>query len=290
MQARSVIYRLTYLVHKTDLRTGMKSCNTCLVIVSLGSMLCSSMLLLLRHEPEMESKWGNASLPLAINFIEMLNADEMETLYRLFYVFDDVMKRDHVTYCLIFGSLIGSYRHHGVVPWDSDVDVLVSQADRWKIRRALTNRRSGIYTVRIRRGALEIPVRWRPLARASSMGHQRGFVFLRGDVDGTDPNLPACHGAAIPEAGHVSAPSQTVWEPDGASPLRSNPDHARFGGQRIQLRDDLPAVRVQTAGSALCTAGQPVSFCSQGSHGQGRSSSKVCGRGVGTRRKEIEHS
>ena len=39
--------------------------------------------------------------------------------------FDSVCKGLHVTYFLMFRSLLGSVRYHVIIPWDDDMDVMV---------------------------------------------------------------------------------------------------------------------------------------------------------------------
>ena len=60
-------------------------------------------------------------------------------LYKLLYTFDDRMQKANVTYFLTAGSLIGSLRHHGVIPWDSDIDVLVNTSEKLKINETLNS-------------------------------------------------------------------------------------------------------------------------------------------------------
>ncbi|CAL1527717.1 unnamed protein product [Lymnaea stagnalis] len=51
-------------------------------------------------------------------------------------VFDRVMTENGLTYFLYGGTLLGSYRHHGFVPWDDDLDVIVPDSLRnltWKV-------------------------------------------------------------------------------------------------------------------------------------------------------------
>ena len=39
----------------------------------------------------------------------------------------------NLTYFLYGGSLLGLYRHHGMVPWDDDIDVLMNESERTRL-------------------------------------------------------------------------------------------------------------------------------------------------------------
>ena len=58
-----------------------------------------------------------------------LNVTQRRLVRDLIGCFVDVAKKHNVTYFMYSGTLIGSYRHHGMVPWDDDVDVVVSIED-----------------------------------------------------------------------------------------------------------------------------------------------------------------
>ncbi|RUS76478.1 hypothetical protein EGW08_015762 [Elysia chlorotica] len=47
------------------------------------------------------------------------------------------MSENGMTYFLYGGALIGSYRHHGLVPWDDDVDVIMPFSHRLNLYRLL---------------------------------------------------------------------------------------------------------------------------------------------------------
>jgi phosphorylcholine metabolism protein LicD len=40
-----------------------------------------------------------------------------------------VCEENDLSYCVFYGTLLGTVRHHGFVPWDDDVDVLMPRAD-----------------------------------------------------------------------------------------------------------------------------------------------------------------
>ncbi len=58
-------------------------------------------------------------------FRPVLTQLEMELYLDLIRVFDIVMKAIDVPYFMCGGTLIGSYRYHGFIPWDDDLDVCV---------------------------------------------------------------------------------------------------------------------------------------------------------------------
>lgn len=56
-------------------------------------------------------------------------AKVQEILLKLLVEFDRVCTKYHLRYFLNCGSVIGAVRHHGFIPWDDDVDVIMYQED-----------------------------------------------------------------------------------------------------------------------------------------------------------------
>ncbi|XP_067667579.1 uncharacterized protein RP689-like [Haliotis asinina] len=69
-------------------------------------------------------------------FFERITEDEREQFRNLMRVFHD-KAGSNITYFLYAGSLLGSYSHHGMIPWDDDIDIIVRYADKEVLLKAL---------------------------------------------------------------------------------------------------------------------------------------------------------
>lgn len=55
--------------------------------------------------------------------------DHQSVLMELWSVFDSICKRNHIKYQLFAGSALGAVRHHSIIPWDDDVDIVMLRED-----------------------------------------------------------------------------------------------------------------------------------------------------------------
>lgn len=51
----------------------------------------------------------------------------------------DLCEKLNLRYVLIYGTLIGAIRHHGYIPWDDDVDIMMPRQDYDKLLQYLSN-------------------------------------------------------------------------------------------------------------------------------------------------------
>lgn len=54
---------------------------------------------------------------------------ELDLLNKL----DNICKKHNLRYFLIYGTLLGAIRHHGFIPWDDDIDVIMFREDYEKL-------------------------------------------------------------------------------------------------------------------------------------------------------------
>ena len=47
----------------------------------------------------------------------------------ILHIITDICETQCLRYSLIYGTLIGAVRHHGYIPWDDDVDIMMPRSD-----------------------------------------------------------------------------------------------------------------------------------------------------------------
>ena len=75
---------------------------------------------------------------LAELFQPLMTENDVEVLMDILERFVSAMTLANLTFFMYGGTLIGSYRHHNLVPWDDDVDIFMRSADKTVIRKILS--------------------------------------------------------------------------------------------------------------------------------------------------------
>ena len=53
-------------------------------------------------------------------------------------MFDEICKKESLTYYMFGGTLLGAVGHKGFIPWDNDVDVAMPRNDFEKLKRRIS--------------------------------------------------------------------------------------------------------------------------------------------------------
>ncbi len=62
---------------------------------------------------------------------------EHSLMMRLLMIIERVCRKHKIPFMIYYGTLLGSWRHHDIVPWDDDLDLMISIDDRTRFLQAI---------------------------------------------------------------------------------------------------------------------------------------------------------
>ena len=75
--------------------------------------------------------------PVESYFEPVMKGNDKATMMETLKVFIGALEKNNLTYFIYGGTLLGSFRHHGFIPWDDDADIMLNATQKPLIYRAL---------------------------------------------------------------------------------------------------------------------------------------------------------
>ena len=69
---------------------------------------------------------------------------------------DKCCRANNIKYSLCWGTMIGAIRHHGFIPWDDDIDVMMSREDYNRFLEVYSDTEYGVYTPKTNKNCVQI--------------------------------------------------------------------------------------------------------------------------------------
>lgn len=132
------------------------------IVVALAGLLS---LMVLAHRMATS---GRDDATVAAMFDDVFDDADRRTLDATLRTVVDVLERLNVSFFMGSGTLLGSYRHHGRIPWDDDVDLLLDAAEKRRVFAALTSLwpEYGLFLS----GLIDAPYHWKFYPRRDAVG------------------------------------------------------------------------------------------------------------------------
>ncbi|ESP05586.1 hypothetical protein LOTGIDRAFT_152443 [Lottia gigantea] len=78
-------------------------------------------------------------------FNTAMKSKEKRLLQDILLKFKAVLEENGIPFFMYSGTLVGSYRHHDIIPWDDDIDIILSSKYRQQLRSVLNKLRPSFF-------------------------------------------------------------------------------------------------------------------------------------------------
>ena len=125
--------RYLYKFHQPDDRDNKTTMTKSYSTMAVPSKELIMTTWFIHHKDKMMSD------PVLRRFLPRMSINDQLLMLVTLDTFVEICNRANLTYFLWSGSLLGAYRHHGFIPWDDDLDVVIVISDITKTRKALSS-------------------------------------------------------------------------------------------------------------------------------------------------------
>ena len=89
---------------------------------------------------------------------ELSIEEQQQILFEMLKFYDEICRKEHLTYYLAYGTLLGAVREHGFIEWDDDVDVWMPREDYDKFNNTFSQYQNRKYFLQNYKTDKEFPI------------------------------------------------------------------------------------------------------------------------------------
>lgn len=71
---------------------------------------------------------------------QLTSNDIKKVATSMLYAFDEICRNNDIFYSICYGTLLGAVRHRGFIPWDDDIDIVMTRDNYVKLIKLITKR------------------------------------------------------------------------------------------------------------------------------------------------------
>lgn len=82
--------------------------------------------------------------------------ESKEIMIKTLKSIDNCCRENNIKYSVCWGTMIGAIRHHGFIPWDDDIDIMMPREDYNRFLNIYNDPEYGVYTPKVNRNHMNI--------------------------------------------------------------------------------------------------------------------------------------